>query len=56
MLAARQIGRLGVFLDQYPLIVPVNYSMDGDAVVIRTHPIPWSPAPTTPTSRSRSMN
>ncbi len=38
MLAARQIGRLGVYLDQYPLIIPVNYALDRDVIVIRTEP------------------
>jgi nitroimidazol reductase NimA-like FMN-containing flavoprotein (pyridoxamine 5'-phosphate oxidase superfamily) len=37
LLGSQQIGRLGVTADRYPLIFPVNYAMDGDAVVIRTN-------------------
>ncbi len=38
MLGARQIGRLGVVAEHYPLIIPVNYALDHDVVVIRTEP------------------
>jgi uncharacterized protein len=38
LLATQQIGRLGVNAEHYPLIVVVNYGLDGDIVVIRTHP------------------
>lgn len=38
LLSTRQMGRLGVNDGHYPLIFPVNYGLDGDTVVIRTHP------------------
>lgn len=38
LLATQQIGRLGVNAEHYPLIFVVNYGLDGDVVVIRTHP------------------
>lgn len=37
-LASHSIGRIGVIVDLYPLIIPVNYTLDRDAVVIRTAP------------------
>jgi len=36
LLAADEIGRLAVNAGHAPTIVPVNYRMDGDAVVFRT--------------------
>lgn len=36
LLAGEVVGRIGVVVDGYPLIVPVNYALDGDTVVIRT--------------------
>ena len=36
LLATRQLGRIGLAGGEYPLILPVNYVLDGDAVVIRT--------------------
>ena len=36
LLATRQLGRIGLADGAYPLILPVNYVLDGDAVVIRT--------------------
>jgi hypothetical protein len=36
LLATRQLGRIGLAGGQFPLILPVNYVLDGDAVVIRT--------------------
>ncbi len=36
LLATRQVGRLGVIAEQYPLIFPVNYALDHDVIVIRT--------------------
>ena len=36
LLATRQLGRIGIAGGAYPLILPVNYVLDGDAVVIRT--------------------
>ncbi|GAA3169797.1 hypothetical protein GCM10010531_23640 [Blastococcus jejuensis] len=37
LLATHEIGRIGVVADHYPLILPVNYRLDGTTVVIRTH-------------------
>ena len=36
LLATRQLGRIGLAGAPFPLILPVNYVLDGDAVVIRT--------------------
>ncbi len=36
LLATRQFGRIGLAGGRFPLILPVNYTLDGDAVVIRT--------------------
>ena len=38
LLATHEIGRIGVNAEHYPLIIPVNYGMDGRTIVIRTHP------------------
>ncbi len=38
LLATRQIGRLGVLVNGYPLIFVVNYGLDEGAVIIRTAP------------------
>ena len=38
LLGTQEIGRIGVVADHYPLILPVNYRLDGTTVVIRTHP------------------
>jgi nitroimidazol reductase NimA-like FMN-containing flavoprotein (pyridoxamine 5'-phosphate oxidase superfamily) len=38
LLATQEIGRLGVNAEHHPLIIPVNYGMDGTTIVIRTHP------------------
>ncbi len=37
LLATQEIGRLGVNAEHYPLILPVNYALDGTTLVIRTH-------------------
>ena len=37
LLATHEFGRIGVVADRYPLILPVNYRLDGTTVVIRTH-------------------
>ena len=37
LLASRQIGRLGVNADLFPLIFVVNYGLDEATIVIRTH-------------------
>jgi nitroimidazol reductase NimA-like FMN-containing flavoprotein (pyridoxamine 5'-phosphate oxidase superfamily) len=38
LLATRQVGRLGVVAEHYPLILPVNYALDHGVIVIRTGP------------------
>ena len=38
LLRAQQVGRLAVVSHGRPLIFPVNYAMDGEAVVFRTAP------------------
>ena len=37
LLDTHEFGRIGVVSDNYPLILPVNYRLDGTTVVIRTH-------------------
>jgi uncharacterized protein len=37
LLGTHEFGRIGVVADHYPLILPVNYRLDGTTVVIRTH-------------------
>src|SRR5438270_11211318 len=38
LLGTHEVGRLGVNAEHYPLIIPVNYGLDGSTVVVRTHP------------------
>ncbi|GAA5113102.1 pyridoxamine 5'-phosphate oxidase family protein [Pseudonocardia adelaidensis] len=38
LLATRQIGRLGVNAEHYPLIIPLNYAVDRDVIVMRMAP------------------
>jgi nitroimidazol reductase NimA-like FMN-containing flavoprotein (pyridoxamine 5'-phosphate oxidase superfamily) len=38
LLATQKVGRVGVVHDSQPLILPVNYALDGDAIVFRTDP------------------
>jgi uncharacterized protein len=38
LLRTHEVGRLGVHAEHYPLIIPVNYALDGGNLVIRTHP------------------
>lgn len=38
LLAEDEVGRLAVVEGRMPVIFPVNYALDGDAVVIRTDP------------------
>jgi uncharacterized protein len=38
LLATHEFGRIGVIAEHHPLIIPVNYGMDGRTIVIRTHP------------------
>jgi uncharacterized protein len=37
LLATQEVGRLGLNAEHYPLILPVNYALDGTTLVIRTH-------------------
>jgi len=37
-LESRTMGRLGVNVDALPVVLPVNYAVDGDSIVIRTVP------------------
>lgn len=36
LLASRRIGRLGFVVDGQPMVLPVNFAVDGDVVVFRT--------------------
>ena len=38
LLAGGTIGRIGLIVDGYPLVIPVNYALDRDVVCVRTHP------------------
>ena len=38
LLATHEVGRLGVNAEHYPLVIPVNYGLDGTTLVVRTHP------------------
>jgi nitroimidazol reductase NimA-like FMN-containing flavoprotein (pyridoxamine 5'-phosphate oxidase superfamily) len=38
LLGTQEFGRIGVVAEHHPLILPVNYRLDGTTVVIRTHP------------------
>jgi uncharacterized protein len=38
LLADEEIGRLAVIAGNTPVILPVNYALDGDSVVFRTDP------------------
>jgi nitroimidazol reductase NimA-like FMN-containing flavoprotein (pyridoxamine 5'-phosphate oxidase superfamily) len=38
LLASEEVGRLAVVDGGAPLVLPVNYVMDGEAIVIRTAP------------------
>lgn len=33
--ATPRVGRLGFLLHQHPIVLPVNYAVDGEAVVVR---------------------
>ena len=46
LLEAHHVGRIGLVQDGQPLILPVNYVADGEAVAIRTAPgtkFDWAP-------------
>lgn len=36
LLSTQSVGRLGVVVDAHPLIFPVNYVLDADAIIFRT--------------------
>lgn len=36
LLTTQEIGRIGVNAEHYPLILPVNYALDGTTIVFRT--------------------
>jgi nitroimidazol reductase NimA-like FMN-containing flavoprotein (pyridoxamine 5'-phosphate oxidase superfamily) len=38
LLTEGQVGRLGLVVEGRPLILPVNYGIDGDAIAFRTEP------------------
>ena len=38
LLAEEEIGRVAVVIGATPMILPVNYALDGDAIVFRTMP------------------
>lgn len=36
LLASHEVGRLGFLVGDQPMVLPVNYSLDGETVVVRT--------------------
>ncbi len=38
LLATRHVGRLGVIAEHHPLIIPMNYAMDDEIIVVRSRP------------------
>ena len=38
LLAAEEVGRIAVVLGRQPLVVPVNYVLDGETIVFRSDP------------------
>ena len=38
LLRSRSVGRIGFVVDDWPLVLPVNYAIDAQDVVIRTGP------------------
>jgi len=36
LLGTADVGRLGLVVDHYPLVIPVNYALDRDVVCVRT--------------------
>lgn len=38
LLRTKQVGRLGVIAEHYPMIFVVNYGLDGDVVIVRSDP------------------
>jgi uncharacterized protein len=46
LLAGEEVGRLAVVVGNSPTIVPVNYVLDGEDVIVRTDPgtkLTWAP-------------
>ena len=37
LLGTHEIGRVGLPAERWPLILPVNYALDGTTIVLRTH-------------------
>ena len=35
LLATQEVGRLGVLADHYPVVLPVNFALDGKVLVVR---------------------
>ncbi|MGY1745991.1 pyridoxamine 5'-phosphate oxidase family protein [Blastococcus sp. SYSU D00695] len=38
LLGTHELGRLGINAEHFPIVVPVNYALDGTTIVIRTQP------------------
>jgi nitroimidazol reductase NimA-like FMN-containing flavoprotein (pyridoxamine 5'-phosphate oxidase superfamily) len=38
LLGTHELGRLAINAERFPIVVPVNYAMDGTTVVVRTRP------------------
>jgi nitroimidazol reductase NimA-like FMN-containing flavoprotein (pyridoxamine 5'-phosphate oxidase superfamily) len=38
LLGTHSLGRLAVIVDGHPIVFPINYALEGDAVVFRTAP------------------
>ena len=38
LLAGHEVGRIGLVVGRQPLVLPVNYGMDGRTIIVRTHP------------------
>jgi uncharacterized protein len=36
LLSSRPVGRIGVNVDHYPIVLPVNFALDGETVVFRS--------------------
>ena len=38
LLAAHDLGRVGFVIDDFPVVLPVNYAVAGDTIIVRTAP------------------
>ena len=38
LLGSQHVGRLAVIAEEYPMVVPVNYAIDGEVIVFRSGP------------------